>query len=679
MKIINCFKKNVATTLFFLLTFPSILLAIDLDGYSVNFSGLTNTANSTTVSYEVCRNAGAQDISNFQLGVPSCFPSFVITDTVPSTGVSTGQDPNTGIVGVKWENISGLVNTNSCKTFSYTFNRVITQTALINVGVKAGQNPEIGTITGPKCIRESSQQCGLTAPADVVIMIDKTGSISNTELTAQKNAAKLMLSQFATATEKPRVAIGTFNCTTFSCSTVSARIVADGELTSNFGSDGSPGTRLYKAINNISSPSGNTNLGDGFDVSQAELTSGRGDPQTDNFIIILSDGIPNRPTSFNGNNCSSVCNCSAAKEYADSRRDIAAAAGTKIFAIHYGDDVGSCSGANVQAGADFMRDRLSSGPGFFFTGNSGNLDQIFTTIVKDISCNDAGYNDGIIYCGANCTSGQCVPILCPTRTPTPTPTNTSTPTATATSTPTLTPTNTPTPTPTNTATATPTNTATATPTETSTPTNTPTFTPESTNTPEVTATPTNTATAIPTETGTPTATPTFTPTSTPTSGSGGGLGGVTEVKCEEQNIQSAQIKADGVSAAQAELNARAIRELKRGAKSDKSLLRFAAARKAESDKLYVASWTVTWSIPSTVKNCSGGTTCSTSNYSAQLTTYADSANRLNTLLSEVISRGSKQKIFSKSRAKFYQNQGKKRLNEATAALAALPTSSTLCS
>ena len=350
-------------------------------------------------------------------------------------------------------------------------------------------------------------------------MIDKTGSVTDSDLAAEKAAAKTLLNEFATAQEKPRVAIATFNVSR----TNDARVVPGGHLTSTFGSDAGAGTGLYLAINAISNTTGETNIQAALQVSQDEFDSGYGDPQTPNYIVLISDGISNRPKTFpplypNSNGCY-VCNCPQSRAAALSTRTNVVATGTKIFTIHFGDNSGLCSAAEIALGATFLNDSISSGSGYNFEGNTGNLAGIFDKISGYIACSSTGYT-----CGANCVNGTCQAASCPTPTPTatvtPTPASTATPTPTRTATPTLTFTATVTPTVTNTATTTPTvtntATATATATNTATVTNTATLTPTATSTATVTPTATNTATVTNTATATPTATNTATVTNTAT-------------------------------------------------------------------------------------------------------------------------------------------------------------------
>ncbi len=360
----------------------------------------------------------------------------------------------------------------------------------------------------------AQELCGESADADVVIMIDKTGSISYTELGVEKNAAKALLDFFTAAVVRPRVAIGTFNVV----SGADARIEPNGGLTVSYGvSSPGSGTGLYKVINDITSPTGRTNVADAINVAQNTLATGAA--TLNRYIILISDGKANELAGASPSECSGGNPGSSALGQAL----IAKTGGTKIFAVHQLDDSGCAPGT----GENFMRS-LSSGPEFYYQASSdlSNLVGIFEEISMFIGCDDG---DACTEDICSAPSYICVhePICTPTPTITPTPTRT--PTRTATRTPTLTATNTATYTPTNTATWTPTASATKTPTATSTktytptktatfsPSNTSTFTPSATSTRTATNTATNTPSATSTRTSTPSSTFTRTPSATFTS------------------------------------------------------------------------------------------------------------------------------------------------------------------
>ncbi|MBX7138246.1 MAG: VWA domain-containing protein [Oligoflexia bacterium] len=362
---------------------------------------------------------------------------------------------------------------------------------------------------------QAIEMCGESADVDVVVMLDKTGSINYGELGQEQSAARTLLTFFGSAVLKPRVGIGSFNV----ISGADARIEPNGTLTNNYGVNVPSATNLYAAINGISASTGRTNIADAISAAQAELTAHA--VTNKRYIILVSDGITNEVGGLNPSECSAGNPGSSAIAAANSAK----AAGTKIFTVHYPDD-GSCAPGS---GANFLRDQIASGAEYYYQGSAdlSNLAGIFQQIAEYLGCDD---NDPCTQDFCDDSSGTCSHINICTPTPTATPTHTSTPTKTPTAVPTVTPTRTPTriatPTPTFTRTPSPTTTATYTPTRTPTrtvtaPPPTPTFTPTVTSTcaPTVTVTPTKTPTRTPTVKATRTATPTCTArsrTKTPT-------------------------------------------------------------------------------------------------------------------------------------------------------------------
>ncbi len=232
--------------------------------------------------------------------------------------------------------------------------------------------------------------CGDNAKADIVIMIDKTGSITDSDLTLEKTAAKGLLNSFSAAVvNKPRFAIGTFNVE----EGPDARIVAGGELTDVYGADNidpNLDSGLYAAINDINSPNGFTNLSEAFDVAQAELSAHAADAgyaDYADYIIIISDGVTNRPSSPTPSSCSTGTPGDSALASATNAKN----AGTTIFTLHYGTDSPCAAGT----GSAFLL-QLSSGPAYYFEANA-DLSGIFDLIADFLGCND---ND-------SCTTDTC--------------------------------------------------------------------------------------------------------------------------------------------------------------------------------------------------------------------------------------------------------------------------------
>ncbi|MBX7138248.1 MAG: VWA domain-containing protein [Oligoflexia bacterium] len=494
----------------------------------------------------------------------------------------------------------------------------------------------------------ATNQCGQIADADVVIMLDKTGSINYTELALEKAAAKTLLDFFSGAVVKPRVAIGSFNVALGD----DGRIEPNGSLTTSYGADGAPGSGLYAVINAITASTGRTNIADALVFAQSELavhaTSNK------RYIILISDGITNELSGT----IPSECSGGSPRANAIAAATAAKNAGTKIFTVHYPDD-GACAAGT---GSTLLRTEIASGDSYYYQGAAdfSNLSGIIQQIAEYIGCDDeiACTDD---YCDDQthqCSHiNNCNPT--PTATPTATPTRTKTPTGTPTKTPTNTPTWTPTPTKiptilptvtptfTPTITKTPTKTPTATPTRT--PTNTPTWTPTClpsvlptvtpTYTPTVTKTPTRTYT--PTPTSTPTATPSRTPTSTPAPDCEGLTGEALRncLGCSDVNIRSIQLQMDGGALDLKKAVFREANILINGAPTKRNL-RYAKTLKTQADVLYRTAWSITWSIPQVSTNCPGVVCVQTDN-TVSIQSFVNNSDALRRLVSSVALRAAK--------------------------------------
>lgn len=247
--------------------------------------------------------------------------------------------------------------------------------------------------------------CGECAEvaADVVIMIDRTGSIDANDIAKEKDAAKVLLDRFALALPRPRVAIGTFNgpCVDdgpAECPTPNhARILA--VLTDVYGEDGSSDTGLYAVINDITvGPSnGQTDMGSAINVAQSALP---GTIDTPNYIVLISDGIPNIPDTP----CvEQYCDCAAADTAANDAADSAENMGTDIIAIHFEGNGAQCS-LEPAAGLAFMRDEIATDDpngSFFFEGGT-DLICPFYLVADLIACDDQD----------PCTADACVFGVC---------------------------------------------------------------------------------------------------------------------------------------------------------------------------------------------------------------------------------------------------------------------------
>jgi Mg-chelatase subunit ChlD len=200
-------------------------------------------------------------------------------------------------------------------------------------------------------------------PLDVMLIIDVSGSMGSrlpgderTKLKAAQDAAKIFLDQLNSS--KDRVGLVTFND--------AARLVAD--LTYDFSS-------IKNKIESLRS-GGYTNIGDGIANATAPLESGGRRGSTIWVMILLSDGMANRPL-YQGRQ-----NLTYAREYALEKAEYACSVGSsqklRIYTIGLGakDDIDE---SLLQAIAQMSNDGK-----YYYTPSAEDLEEIYTTIARDL-------------------------------------------------------------------------------------------------------------------------------------------------------------------------------------------------------------------------------------------------------------------------------------------------------
>lgn len=247
-------------------------------------------------------------------------------------------------------------------------------------------------ISSPAFAQES---CLASAPADIVLMIDKTGSLKTSDLSKEKTAAKALLNLLSPTNPSPMVGIGTFNCPDDAgkCTqSEAARIVGGGELTAAFGSQ-STSTGLYLAIDNIKNTGGYTYLNAPLKIANDHL--GAHGTEAPNYIILISDGKPNRPGT-------SDCPSQKAHDAAINTANAVKASGTKIFTVYFDTNDGSNCPGEPSKGKNLLKS-IASGPEYYFDSGS-DLSGILYLIATFISCQDS---DTCTADSCNNMSGYC--------------------------------------------------------------------------------------------------------------------------------------------------------------------------------------------------------------------------------------------------------------------------------
>jgi uncharacterized protein YegL len=153
-----------------------------------------------------------------------------------------------------------------------------------------------------------------TAPCidqgDVMLVLDRSGSISSSEMTQLKNAA---LAFVTTLAPDGGVHMGqTSFQTTGALNTQLTGLIAT----------------INAGINALTTSSGYTNLFDGISLASAELASVRERVSAPNLMIIITDGNPNRPTPTSNAIAQALTAATTAKGL-----------GTTIYVVGVGSDV----------------------------------------------------------------------------------------------------------------------------------------------------------------------------------------------------------------------------------------------------------------------------------------------------------------------------------------------------
>lgn len=149
---------------------------------------------------------------------------------------------------------------------------------------------------------------------DVMLVLDRSGSINSTELGQLKTAAKSFVDALAPTAPTAHVGFSSFSTT----ATLNHHLSADG-------------TSVKNAIDLLTS-SGLTNLQGGINLANTELGGGDGHDRADgtspDFMVIITDGNPNEPGTD-----------TTARNLAAAAADAARTAGTVVYVLGVGGDV----------------------------------------------------------------------------------------------------------------------------------------------------------------------------------------------------------------------------------------------------------------------------------------------------------------------------------------------------
>ncbi len=294
-----------------------------------------------------------------------------------------------------------------CNTVSVRTSETVNYIFAPVIGIKQGST---GSVSAASC----RGACGAQPnPLDVVMVIDRTGSMTTADLSNAKNAARSVLDFYDSSEHHVGVVALPYGRPTDKCNAndpqlypqAAASFWSIAPLSSDYDrSDGSLNTssQIVTAINCLKvSPTitvrvngvtktdaGHTNLGDPLDAAREMLqTQGRSD--VPDIIIFMTDGEANQPDSLQ------PCN------YLNNKAAIAKAAGQTIYTIAYGVGGARCSrdtsGAfrNAYASTNLAKAATNSiddvpggcginenkdGDNYFCESGSGDLEPVFRQV-----------------------------------------------------------------------------------------------------------------------------------------------------------------------------------------------------------------------------------------------------------------------------------------------------------
>ncbi|HPA25483.1 MAG TPA: SdrD B-like domain-containing protein [bacterium] len=136
------------------------------------------------------------------------------------------------------------------------------------------------------------------------------------------------------------------------------------------------------AINNLIT-GGATNIGDAIKLGVDELKSARSNPQANRVMILLTDGMANKPAG------PGYGEFTADVTYAENQATVAATLGYKIFTIGLGND-GEINETMLQNIA------ATTGASYYHSANQADLETIYNSIATQI-CSEYGSIAGCVY------------------------------------------------------------------------------------------------------------------------------------------------------------------------------------------------------------------------------------------------------------------------------------------
>ena len=196
---------------------------------------------------------------------------------------------------------------------------------------------------------------GCKGKIDLMLVLDRSGSISTSEMNTLKTAAKAFVDALLISSDGSHGGQTSF-------ATVGT---LDHHLTGDASS--------LKAAIDALSPGGYTNLKEGIELANGELanpTYDRNDVTSPDYIVIITDGAPNEPGTE-----------AEAKALAKAAADAAKAAGTEVFVVGVG---------TTPSTSQWLKDNIVSLPVASHYFDAGDFTQLESVLKQIAACENNG-------------------------------------------------------------------------------------------------------------------------------------------------------------------------------------------------------------------------------------------------------------------------------------------------
>ncbi|MBL8222336.1 MAG: VWA domain-containing protein, partial [Bryobacterales bacterium] len=293
-------------------------------------SGNTLSGGAAVINCTGCGNSQRVELIGKQSGTPNGVLIFNgvsvgTAGTYTMTVYYTNGSASARTASISVNNSASTLSFSGGPTGSWTTVASVARNITLNAGSNtikffndAAQAPDIDRI-----VLVNTAAC-TPSPADVTIVIDRSGSVGGQPFASIKNAAKTIVDALNLSTDQISVVSFTTSGT------------LNQMLTQN-------GTAAKNAIDALSS-GGGTYIKTGIDTANVELFGTRGNPAASKTIVLLSDGVDVNPPDPNG----TVNAATAAK-----------AAGIRFISVAYGN-------ANTT-----LMQQLASSPADYYAAPTG--------------------------------------------------------------------------------------------------------------------------------------------------------------------------------------------------------------------------------------------------------------------------------------------------------------------